>query len=51
MNAIKNCVAEFTKIHMQHIKFQQKLELMRINHEYKMQELQQRNLTSRRYWF
>lgn len=42
MNAIKNCVAEFTKIHMQHIKFQQKLELMRINHEYKMTELQQR---------
>lgn len=42
MNAIKNCVAEFTKIHMQHIKFQQQLHLMKVKHEYKMKELEKR---------
>lgn len=40
MNAIKGCVAEFTKIHMQHIKFQQNLQMMEIKHQYKMQELE-----------
>jgi hypothetical protein len=43
MNAIKGCVAEFTKIHMQHIKFQQNLQMMEIKHQYKMQELEARN--------
>lgn len=42
MNAIKNCVAEFTKIHMQHIKFQQTLHLMEVKHNYKMSELKMR---------
>lgn len=42
MNAIKNCVAEFTKIHMQHIKFQQVLQLEQIKHEHKMQQLELR---------
>jgi hypothetical protein len=42
MNAIKNCVAEFTKIHMMHIKHQQVLETMRIKHEYKMLEMKAR---------
>lgn len=42
MNAIKNCVAEFTKIHMQHIKFQQTLHLMEVKHEYKMKEMKMR---------
>lgn len=43
MNAIKNCVAQFTKIHMQHIKFQQALQLMKIKHQYKMQQIEKRN--------
>jgi hypothetical protein len=42
MNAIKNCVAEFTKIHMQHIKFQQTLHLIEVKHNYKMAELKMR---------
>jgi hypothetical protein len=42
MNAVKNCVAEFTKIHMQHIKFQQSLQMMEMKHKYKMLELEKR---------
>jgi hypothetical protein len=42
MNAIKNCVAEFTKIHLMHLKHQQMLEAMRIKHEYKMLEMRER---------
>jgi hypothetical protein len=42
MNAVKNCVAEFTKIHLMHLKHQQMLETLRIKHEYKMQEMQAR---------
>lgn len=42
MNAVKNCVAEFTKIHMMHLKFEQQLKLMETKHNYKMLELQQR---------
>lgn len=43
MNAIKNCIAQFTKIHLQHIKYQQALQMMRIKHQYKMQQIQKRN--------
>lgn len=39
MNAVKNCVAEFAKIHMQHLKFQQQLELLDRKHQYKMKEM------------
>lgn len=42
MNAVKNCVAEFTKIHMQHIKFQQQIQMMELKHHYKMLELEKR---------
>jgi hypothetical protein len=42
MNAVKNCVAEFTKIHMMHLKFEQQLKLMETKHNYKMIEMQQR---------
>ena len=42
MNAIKNCVAEFTKIHLQHLKFQQMLHAMKVKHDYKMEEMQMR---------
>lgn len=42
MNAVKNCVAEFTKIHMQHIKFQQQIQMMELKHHYKMMELEKR---------
>ena len=42
MNAVKNCVAEFTKIHMQHLKFQQTLQLMEMKHKYKMEEMRAR---------
>lgn len=42
MNAVKNCVAEFTKIHMQHIKFQQQMQMMELKHHYKMMELEKR---------
>lgn len=42
MNAVKNCVAEFTKIHMQHLKFQQMLQAMKVKHDYKMEEIQMR---------
>ena len=42
MNAVKNCVAEFTKIHMQHIKFQQQMQMMELKHRYKMMELEKR---------
>lgn len=43
MNAIRGCVAEFTKIHLQHIKYQQTLQLMRIKHQYKMEQIAKRN--------
>lgn len=39
MNAIKNCVAEFTKIHLQHIKFQQIVQLEEIKHRHKIEQL------------
>lgn len=39
MNAIKGCVAEFTKVHGQHIKHQQTIELLQIKHQMKMQQL------------
>jgi hypothetical protein len=42
MNAVKNCVAEFTKIHMQHLKFQQTLQIMELKHKYKMEEMAKR---------
>lgn len=42
MNAVKNCVAEFTKIHMQHLKFQQMLHAMKVKHQYKMEEMEMR---------
>lgn len=42
MNAVKNCVAEFTKIHMQHIKFQQTLQMLELKHKYKMLEMEKR---------
>lgn len=47
MNAIKNCVAEFTKIHLQHIKFQQLIQLEEIKHQYKMEELKLRKEISK----
>lgn len=40
LNAIKNCIAEFTKIHLQHIKFQQVLKLEQIKHKHKLEQLQ-----------
>lgn len=43
MNAIRGCVAEFTKIHLQHIKFQQTLQMMQIKHKYKMEQIAKRN--------
>lgn len=43
MNAIKNCIAQFTKIHLQHIKFQQTLQMMQIKHRYKMEQIAKRN--------
>lgn len=43
MNAIRGCVAEFTKIHSQHIRYQQSLETMRIKHEYRIKEMQLRS--------
>lgn len=42
MNAVKNCVAEFTKIHLQHLKFQQMLHAMKVKHDYKMEEIKMR---------
>lgn len=42
LNAIKNCVAQFTKIHLQHIKFQQVIQLQQLKHKHKMEELQAR---------
>ena len=42
MNAIKNCIAQFTKIHLMHIKFQQALQLEEIRHKHKMEELEKR---------
>lgn len=35
MNSIKGCIAEFTKIHQQYIKFQNAIELERLRHENK----------------
>lgn len=43
MNAIRGCVAEFTKIHLQHIKYQQTLDMMKIKHQYKMEQIAKRN--------
>lgn len=43
MNAIRGCVAEFTKIHSQHIRYQQNLQTMRIKHEYRIKEMQLRS--------
>lgn len=43
MNAIRGCIAEFTKIHLQHLKFQQTLQMMKIKHQYKMQQIEKRN--------
>ena len=43
MNAIRGCVSEFTKIHLQHIKFQQTLQMMQIKHKYKMEQIAKRN--------
>lgn len=43
MNAIRGCVSEFTKIHLQHIKFQQTLQMMQIKHQYKMEQIAKRN--------
>lgn len=43
MNAIKGCVAEFTKIHSQHIRYQQSLETMRIKHDYRIQQMKLRS--------
>ena len=42
MNAIKGCGAEFTKIHMMHLKFQQSMQLMELKHQYKMKEMEMR---------
>lgn len=42
MNAIKNCVAEFTKIHLMHIKFQQAIQLENIRHQHKMEQLEKK---------
>lgn len=42
MNAIKNAVAEFTKIHLQHIKFQQAIQLEEIKHQHRMEQLEKR---------
>ena len=35
MNSIKGCIAEFTKIHQQYIKFQHSVELEKMRHEMK----------------
>jgi len=35
MNSIKGCIAEFTKIHQQYIKFQHAVELEKMKHEMK----------------
>lgn len=43
MNAIRGCVQQFTKIHLQHIKFQQTLQMMQIKHRYKMEQIAKRN--------
>lgn len=43
MNAIKGCISQFTKIHLQHIKFQQTLQLMKVKHDMKMEEIEKRN--------
>lgn len=43
MNAIKNCVAEFTKIHLQHLKFQQLIQLEEIKHQHKIEQLKLKN--------
>ena len=43
MNAIRGCVSEFTKIHLQHIKYQQTLDMMKIKHQYKMEQIAKRN--------
>lgn len=42
INAIKNCVAEFTKIHLIHIKYEQALRMEDIRHKHKMEELEKR---------
>lgn len=43
MNAVRGCVAEFTKIHSQHIRYQQSLETMRIKHEYRIEQMKLRS--------
>lgn len=43
MNAIRGCVAEFNKIHLQHIKYQQTLDLIEVKHQNKLKEIQARN--------
>lgn len=43
MNAIRGCVAEFTKIHSQHIRYQQSLQTMRIKHEYRIEQMKMRS--------
>jgi len=36
INAIKNCMSEFTKIHLNHVKFIQKLKLIEIEQKHKL---------------
>ena len=47
MNAIKGCMAEFTKIHMQHIKFQQQMQLEELKHKHKLEQIKAKGLVTK----
>lgn len=42
MNSIKNCMTEFTKIHLQHIKFQQSIQMEEIKFKHKQEIIEKR---------
>lgn len=47
MNAIKGCMAEFTKIHMQHIKFQQQMQLEELKHKHKLEQIKAKGIVNK----